>query len=45
MATLLASLSFGLAKAYTNHPWLETEPETVGVPGRQTGAKALCLYS
>ena len=24
--------------------WL-TEPEAVGVPGWQTGAKALCLYS
>ena len=45
MATLLATLSFGLAKAYANHPWSVTEPEAVGVPGWQTGTKALCLYS
>ena len=43
-ATLLATLSFGLAKAYANHPWSVTEPEAVGVPGWQTGTKALCLY-
>jgi len=30
---------------YANHPWSVTEPEAVGVPGWQTGAKALCLYS
>jgi len=45
MATLSASLSFGLAKAYANHPWSVTEPEAVGVLGWQTGTKALCLYS
>jgi len=45
MATLSAPLSFGLAKAYANHSWSVTEPEAVGVPGWQTGAKALCLYS
>ena len=45
MATLSARLSFGLAKAYANHPWSVTEPEAVGVPGWQTGTKALCLYS
>ena len=45
MATLSALLSFGLAKAYANNPWLITEPEAVGVRGWQTGAKALCLYS
>ena len=28
-----------------NHPWLVTEPEADGVPGWQTGATALCLYS
>jgi len=32
-------------RVYTNHPWSVTEPEAVGVPGWQTGAKALCLYS
>ena len=32
-------------KVYVNHPWSVTEPEAVGVPGWQTGAKALCLYS
>jgi len=37
--------SFGLAKAYANHPWSVTEPEAVGVPGWQTGAKALSLQS
>ena len=26
MATLSAPLSFGLAKAYANHPWSVTEP-------------------
>ena len=26
-------------------PKTVTEPEAVGVPGWQTGAKALCLYS
>ena len=45
MATLSAPLSFGLAKAYANHPWSVTEPEAVGVPGWQTGTKALCLYN
>ena len=44
MATLSAPLSLGLAKAYANHPMSVTEPEAVGVPGWQTGAKALCLY-
>jgi len=34
-----------LAKAYANNLWSVTEPEAVGVPGWQTGAKALCLYS
>jgi len=34
-----------LAKAYANHPWSVTEPEAVGVPGWQAGAKALCVYS
>jgi len=43
--TLSAPLSFGLAKAYANHLWSVTEPEAVGMPGWQTGAKALCLYS
>jgi len=45
MATLSALLSFGLAKAYANHPWSVTEPEAVGVPGWQTDVKALCRYS
>jgi len=30
---------------YANRPQSVTEPEAVGVPGWQTGAKALCLYS
>ena len=29
---------------FLNH-FLVTEPEAVGVPGWQTGTKALCLYS
>jgi len=36
MATLLAPLS----KCYVNHSWSITEPEVVGMPRWQTGAKA-----
>ena len=45
IATVSAPTLAGLAKAYANHPWSVTEPEAVGVPGWQTGAKALRLYS
>ena len=41
----LSTTLVGSAKVYANHPWSVTEPEAVGVPGWQTGAKALCLYS
>ena len=41
-ATLSASLSRVWLSFYANHPWLVIEPEAVGMPGWQTGAKALC---
>ena len=42
-----AQLGAGLAliSVYANHPWSVTEPEAAGVPGWQTGTKALWLYS
>jgi len=44
-ATLSTPLSLDWVNIYANHPWLVTEPETIGVPGWQTGTKTLYLYS
>jgi len=45
-ATLSTPLSLDWVNIYANHPWLVTEPETIGVPGWQTGqSQQLLLIS
>jgi len=44
MATLSAPLLLVWLSVYANHHWLVTEPEAFGLPGWQTGAKALSPY-